>query len=89
MTFPLWYLLVPYAFVVLSTGIFAFFNMYHVAKFGLQAVSTTFLLGVYTVAYAVVLIASLIVMNGYNWTAAASISDIFPFLGGVSAGFGL
>lgn len=80
MTFPLWYLLLPYAIVVLGTGIFLFFNLYHIAVFGIQASSTTFLLVLYTISYAAVLVASVIFLSSYDWSAVTSLGDIIPFL---------
>ncbi len=89
MTSPLWYALLPYALVVLGTGIFLFFNVYHVAKFGVQSVSTTLLVLTYILGYLAVLVFSASVLAGYDWSAAVTWSDIFPFSDGSSTNFGI
>lgn len=89
MIFPLWYLLVPYALAMLGTGIFMFFNVYHVAKFGVQSLGTTALVLAYFLGYIFVLALSAWLINGYDWSAGVALTDIFPFAGGNSSGFGL
>ena len=49
MTFPLWYVLIPYVVVLLGTTVFMFFNVYHIAKFGLQSFGTTALVLAYLI----------------------------------------
>lgn len=90
MTFPLWYLLIPYALATLGTGIFMFFNVYHVAKFGLQSVSTTVLILMYILLYLAILAWSATAILSYDWTMQVMLSDIIPFsTGGASSSFGL
>lgn len=91
MTFPLWYVLLPYALVLLGTGLFMFFNLYHVAKFGLQSFSTTALLLLYLIGYLVVIAFSVSMLSGFDWNATITMSDIFPFAGdsGSNTNFGL
>lgn len=79
LTVPLWYLLIPYAVVLLGTTIFLFFNVYHVAKFGLQAFSTTALLVLYLLSYAAVLGGSALLINQFDWGSEVSLLDILPF----------
>lgn len=81
MTFPLWYILVPYALIVFGTGISLFFNVYHVAKFNVQSLGTTLLLGCYVVLYAAILIASLAALSGFYWQREVTLGDVFPFSG--------
>lgn len=91
MTFPLWYLLIPYALIVFGTGLFLFFNLYHVGKFSVKSLGTTLLLGSYLVSYVAVLIVSLTVLAGYDWQREVSVGDVFPFAGESvgNANFGL
>lgn len=91
MTFPLWYALLPYALVLLGTSIFMFFNLYHVAKFGVQSFGTTALLLTYLIGYIAVLAFSAVLISGYDWSAAVTLSDILPFVGNSSSdtNFGL
>lgn len=81
MTFPLWYMLLPYALVLLGTGLFMFFNVYHIAKFGLQSFSTTALVLAYLIAYIAVLAFSAWLLSGYDWNGIVTLSDILPFVG--------
>lgn len=89
MTFPLWYLLLPFALVLLGTAIFTFFNVYHVAKFGLQSGGTTLLVLLYIVGYLGVVAFSASLVSGYNWSDEAAAADLLPFGTGDNATFGL
>lgn len=81
MNIPFWYALIPYALVLLGTGLFMFFNIYHVAKFGLQSFSTTVLIILYFIGYFAVLAFSASILSGYDWSANVTLSDIIPFIG--------
>lgn len=89
MTFPLWYFLVPYAVVMLGTATFMFFNVYHVAKFGLQSFGTTALVLFYLVLYLAVLALSASALLPFDWSAHVALTDIVPFTTGSSTSFGL
>lgn len=81
MTFPLWYFLIPYAVVLLGTGIFMFFNIYHIAKFGIESFTTTVVLLFYVLMYLGVLVFSAALIGAYNWSATVALSDVLPFVG--------
>lgn len=87
--FPLWYLLLPYGFVVLATSIFFFFNVYHVAKFGLKSLTTELVLAAYFVSYLAVLVFSVIMLLEVDWVQVVTLNDILPFSGGSAKNFGL
>ncbi|MBI1908496.1 hypothetical protein HYS28_03750 [Candidatus Uhrbacteria bacterium] len=89
LTFPLWYLLVPFGVVVLGSTLFMFFNLYHVAKFGIQSVQTTMLLIVYLLSYLVALAVAVALVGSYEWSAEVLFLDIFPFTGSSPSSFGL
>ncbi len=89
MTFPLWYALIPYVVVLLGTTVFMFFNVYHIAKFGLQSFGTTALVLAYLIVYLAVLSFSASLLVGFDWQATVLLSDILPFTGGSSSPFGL
>lgn len=87
--FSLWYLLIPYALVLLGGSLFMFFNLYHVAKFGLQSFQTTMLLTMYLLSYLIVLGISAALISSFDWSAQVPFLEIFPFATGSSATFGL
>ena len=89
MTFPLWYALIPYVVVLLGTTVFMFFNVYHIAKFGLQSFGTTALILAYLIVYLAVLSFSASLLVGFDWQATFALTDILPFTGGSSSPFGL
>lgn len=88
-TFSLWYLLVPYALVLLGSSLFVFFNLYHVAKFGLQSVQTTLLLSAYFISYLIILGVSAMLIASYQWNVEVPFLEVFPFATGSSTTFGL
>lgn len=89
MTFPLWFLFIPYALVLLGTSIFTFFNVYHIVKFGVQSAGTTVLALLYIIGFLTVIALSAWLANGYDWNTTIAFTDIFPFAGGNNANFGL
>lgn len=78
MQFPLWYLLIIYAVFVLVAGVFVFFNVFHIAKFGLQNTKTTIVLSVYVVGYIGALVLSLAILSTFDWSAMIDMSQLFP-----------
>ena len=88
-TFPLWYLLLPFAMVLFATSIFAFFNLYHVAKFGMQTFTTTLVLGAYLVSYLALVAFSGLLFSTMNWQQRISLPDILPYSSGAASRYGL
>ena len=78
MTFPLWYLLIPYAVFALITALFLFFNLYHIVKFGLQATKTTVVLAVYVFGFLAVMIFTLALLSAYDWNVMVDLSQYIP-----------
>lgn len=77
--FPLWYLLAPYAVVVAVTGLFVFFNVYHIAKFGLQSVTSSIVIAAYTMSFIAVLMLSLSAISSYDWSTTVDLSTLLRF----------
>ncbi len=74
---PAAYFLIPYlVFAGLSVMLF-FFNIFHIAKFGLQSTRTAFVLGLYTLGFFSVGIISVILIAQYDWTATLDLAEIF------------
>ena len=78
MEFPLWYLLIVYALFVLVSGVFVFFNVFHIAKFGLQSTKTSLVLGVYVVGYIGALVLSLAILSTFDWSTMIDMSQLLP-----------
>jgi hypothetical protein len=76
---PLWYLLVPYALIVAVVGLFVFFNVYHISKFGLQSVLSRFVIAIYTLSFLAVVIISVIVLSTYRWDRTIDASNLIRF----------
>lgn len=89
LTFPIWYLLVPFFVVLLGSAIFAFFNLYHIAQFGMQSIATTMVFGAYLVGYLAIVAFSFSLFATIDWQAQVSIEEILPYSSEASSRFGL
>lgn len=87
--FPLWYLLIPFAAILLATTIYMFFNIYHIAKFGMQSFGTTVVLLLYFGGYLAVLAVVGVMIGGIDWQHSVTIIDILPFTSNSTSTFGL
>lgn len=76
MEFPLWIMLIPYAIAVFCALIFVFFNIYHIASFGLQSTKTTMIIGVYILSYLFVMIISLSLIATVDWSADITLQEV-------------
>lgn len=74
--FPIIYLLFVYAFFALLALLFLFFNVYHMAKFGLQSGKTYFLLALYLGSFMSLLIFSLLLVVQIDWSREIAISEL-------------
>lgn len=63
----MWYFLIPYAFFVALGLLFLIFNLFHVAKFGIQSAKTSAVLASYVVAFIIVGITSVLLVFTYTW----------------------
>lgn len=74
--FPLWYLLIPYFVVILLAGLFVFFNVYHIAKFGLQSGLSMLVIGIYVISFLAVVTLSFGALSTFNWDSTVDFSGL-------------
>ena len=67
MTFPIWYLLIPYAVFLFIACLFVLANIFHIVKFGLEGIKTAIVLFVYSVAFAGVLLLNAYAILNVDW----------------------
>jgi hypothetical protein len=67
MPFPVAYFLIPFVILVLIAGLFLFFNVYHVLKFGIESTGTYTIVIIYVIGFALLLLISMLLLSGYNW----------------------
>ncbi len=79
MTFPLWYILVPYAAILLFGLLFLFFNLFHLLRYGIESGKTLALMGVYVVSFLLVAGASLFFLSSFNWRQEVDPLQLLPF----------
>lgn len=78
-TFPLYYLLIPFALVLFFSFVFFFFNIFHIRRYGVKHTNTAFLLFLYFFAYGVTVGAIGLYLATIDWTQEFSLSEILPF----------
>ena len=76
MTFPIYYLLIPYGLFVLLGIIFVVANVLHMMAFGLQGIKTGFWVLVYIGTTTWVLKISYDFIMMYNWSEEFSLEDL-------------
>ena len=82
MTFPIIYLLYIYAFFGLFGMLFLFFNVFHLAKFGLENIKTYFIILIYLGIFIGLIAASLIVLSTVDWSREIDVkAAIFEMIG--------
>ena len=79
MEIPLWIILVPLAFVIVLTALFLFFNVFHLARYGVARRGTVPLILVYLVSYAFVLVIGFSALGSVLWTRTLPVGDLLPF----------
>ncbi len=89
MDIPLWILLVPLAFIVAFTALFLFFNIFHLARYGVVGRGAIGLILVYVVSYLFVFVLGMTALLDIQWTETVTLRDILPSTGGSSSSFGL
>lgn len=89
MDIPLWILLVPIAFVVAFTVLFLFFNVFHLARYGVVGRGAVGLILVYVVSYCFVLVLGTTALLDVSWSRTVNVRDVLPFTGGGTTSFGL
>lgn len=81
MAIPLWVLLLPLALVVAFTALFLFFNVFHLARYGIAERGAGALIVVYVVSYAIVLVLGVGVLGNVVWSQTVPIRNLFPSFG--------
>lgn len=79
MSFSLWYLLVPYVLVVMSTGLFLFFNVFHIWRYGVESLATRSVAVAYIIGYGIIIVASILTLSQFDWSFAPTFEEIMPF----------
>lgn len=75
MSFPLFYLLIPYLLILLFFLIFSFFNLYHLFRYGLVNFTTIFMGFLYIAVASFILFVSWKYLGGVDWKEVID----FPF----------
>ncbi len=76
-SFPLWFLLIPYVLFLVIAAVFLFLNLFHIARFGLQAIKTTMLLGLYILSFLAVLTVTSLTLASFDWSEQIESDEIF------------
>ena len=79
MSFPLWFLLVPYAAVLVFSAIFLYFNVFHIIRYGVDDLATRGVALAYVIGFLIVLSASAWILEGFDWMYVPTLQDLLPF----------
>ena len=74
---PMWVFLLPYVLFFFLGFLFLIFNIFHVARFGLQSTQTTVVLTIYLVSFFVVAIFSVMLVFSEDWSGEIDPTEIF------------
>ncbi len=89
MEIPLWIILVPLGVIVALAALFLFFNVFHLARYGVVGRGAVAMILVYIVSFGFILFLGAGVLVEIDWTETVPISSILPFTGESSSSFGL
>lgn len=89
MEIPLWIILLPLGVIVALAALFLFFNIFHLARYGIVGRGAVAMIIVYIVSFSFVLFLGAGVLVDIDWTETVPTSSILPFTGGSSSSFGL
>jgi hypothetical protein len=89
MEIPLWIILLPLGVIIALAALFLFFNIFHLARYGIVGRGAAALIVVYIVSFGFVLFLGVGLLVEITWTETVPISSILPFTGGSSSSFGL
>lgn len=79
MDIPLAVFLIPYLLIVLIAGIFLFFNLFHLARYGVEGAGTWGLMAVYSLIYVVLVgFTSTLLLSGVDWQQSFGVADLVP-----------
>tara|TARA_Y100000590_G_C14869553_1_gene694583 strand:- start:36 stop:281 length:246 start_codon:yes stop_codon:yes gene_type:complete len=71
---PAVYLLYFYGVMALIGGLFYFFNIYHILKFGLDCTATRLVVAAYTAVYGLALVIGIDILLRFDWTGDLTIN---------------
>lgn len=77
-SFPLWYLLLPFAAVCLLAILFFFFNIFHLNRYAIKSPATSFVMGMYVFTFIALLLGSGLYLLSVNWHKRIQPSDLIP-----------
>jgi hypothetical protein len=89
MEIPLWIILLPLGVIVALAALFLFFNVFHLARYGVVGRGAVALIMVYLVSFVFVLFLGTSMLTEIDWTETAPVSAVVPFTRGSSSSFGL
>ncbi len=89
MEIPLWIILLPLGVIVALAVLFLFFNIFHLARYGIIGRGASAMIVVYIVSFSFVLFLGAGLLLEIDWTETIPLSSIIPFTGGSSSSFGL
>jgi hypothetical protein len=78
LSFPLVYLLIPFAFIFLLAVLFFFFNIFHIRRYAIESRGTTLLLLAYLGTFSAIVIASGIYISNVNWQRQVQVDELIP-----------
>ena len=78
MTFPLWYVLIPFAVIVLFAALFLFFNVFHLMRYGIGS-GTYVIIVVYILGFVGILGISLFLLSAFPWGSEVNPIELLPF----------
>lgn len=74
--FPLWYFLVPYGIFLGFATLSVFFNLFHIANFGIQSLKTTIVLFLYFFSFAGIIWLSFTLLSDVPWDENVDVRTI-------------
>lgn len=78
LSFPLWYLLVPFGLVLLAAVVFFFFNVFHIRRYGIRSGATSLLLLAYLASFSVLIGGIALIVSSYEWQEEVATEDLLP-----------
>lgn len=89
MTFPIWYILVPWSAILFFAALFLFFNVFHLLRYGIEPGKTYSIIGAYLGSFALILLGSAVLFLQFDWKYEVSPSDLLPINSEATSTFGL
>jgi hypothetical protein len=80
MSFPLWYILVPYAAILFFGALFVFFNVFHLLRYGIETGKTYALIALYIFSFILIVGVSALMLSAFTWNAEIAPLEFIPFI---------